>query len=271
MRRIAARHGLYGASLDEKAIRNSIRQEFLEPLLLANHANVSSRNQIERKLILPIRHVTFVREPIERALSQYYHLQVSRRHKSTSSQAVIQWFKKIGGGEMVSYIRRNRSHDPYVIVGEYDFIGVTERMQESMVVLKHILGLPSLCDVLYLSAKNSSGPPHKDNKGFEFIPHVPFHQQPTEVQQFVASPKNRRKMLPDSRLYAAANAALDRWIHELGTDVVSQQVIQFNELLSKARIQCAGATSLTSDTATCYWNDNGCAYPCLDDICAQRF
>lgn len=170
---------------------------------------------------------------------------------------------------MVNYIRRNGSIDPDVIVGEYDFVGVTERMEESMVVLKHILGLPSWCDVLHISAKNSSGPPHKDDIGNLFVFHGPISQQPTEVQQLVASRQFRSKMSADLRLYAAANAALDRRIHELGA-VFFRQLALFQKLLGKARIQCGGATSPTGKTDTCYWNDNGCAYPCLDEFCAQQ-
>ncbi len=42
------------------------------------------------------------------------------------------------------------------ILKDYDFIGITERMDETLVVLSLLLDLP-LSDVLYLKAKGSGG------------------------------------------------------------------------------------------------------------------
>jgi hypothetical protein len=216
--------------------------------------------------------VTFVRDPIERALSQYFHEQVSRRGKSTSSRAIIMMFRQLSGNEMLNYIRRGSNLDPGAIIGEYDFVGVSERMLESMVVLKHVLQLPSLCDILFTSAKNSSGPAHRDDKGAVFVPRVPLARQPTEVQEFVSSSTFRDTMLPDARLYAAANATLDRRIRDIGADAFSGDLSSFQDLLGTAQAKCGGrgGVSLTSEDAACYWNDNGCGYPCLDTMCGRH-
>ena len=42
------------------------------------------------------------------------------------------------------------------ILAEYDYIGITERMEESAVALAMLLDLP-LGDVLYLNAKQNGG------------------------------------------------------------------------------------------------------------------
>jgi hypothetical protein len=42
------------------------------------------------------------------------------------------------------------------IMQEYDFLGITERMDESTVALSMVLGVP-LADVLYLDAKHNGG------------------------------------------------------------------------------------------------------------------
>jgi len=240
---------------------------------MANHGThreglESIQTQLELKL--PIYHVTWVREPIERALSHFYHVDVSRHHMSSGPQAVIAMFFFLSGSYELNYIRPNYSTvDPQVILEDYDFVGITERMDESLVVLKHILNLPSLCDILYVSAKQSSGPPHVDPQGAVLAPHVPLSEQPESVQHFVASTSFQKKMSPDVNMYAAANAALDKRISEIDVNVFSQELSLFQEVLGTADTECKGPASLTGSNSECYWNDNGCAYECLDQLCAR--
>lgn len=268
MRRIAARHGLYGVDTD-KVKRNS--REFFEPVVLPNHGHELIKMDKIKGLALkaPVLHVTWVREPVERALSEYYHFEVSRKGASADSNAISTMLMSMNGGKELKYVQTGREQDPEVVVKEYDFVGITERMDESMLALKHVLRLPSLCDILYVSAKNSSGPAHTDDVGRVFVPHVPLSQQPHDVQQVAASRGFREKIAPDVRLYTAANAALDEQIRKIGADVFAQELSAYQEWMGKAKAECAGATSLTGRSSDCYWNDNGCAYECLDQMCVR--
>ena len=63
----------------------------------------------------------------------------------------------------------------------------------------------------------------------------------------------------DLALHSFASAALDRhWAANRAE--LDGQLAQFKALREKAERLCEGATQ------ECYWNDNGCAYHCLDRI-----
>mmetsp|Transcript_63843 Transcript_63843/g.177104 ORF Transcript_63843/g.177104 Transcript_63843/m.177104 type:complete len:272 (-) Transcript_63843:134-949(-) len=266
MRRIASRHGLYGA---DKFLRDppSRPRGAFEPMVLANHLVARKKEKLvsRLRLQLPVLHVTFLREPIDRAFSEIYHFKVSRRGREPTPEYLIRSLSRVSGSYETGYIQRGTSGNAQDVLGDYDFVGVTERMDESLVVARHILGLPSWCDVLYVSAKNSSGPPHRDDTGAEFVAHVPLSEQPEKVRRYVDSHEFRAKFKQDMELYSSANARLDRWIADIGPEDFKRQLGEFQALQGRATDKCGGF--FTNRTAHCYSNDEGCRYRCLDRLC----
>ena len=111
---------------------------------------------------------SIVRDPTTRATSQFFHFHVSRQNWS-SSDASFQHFLQLGNHWMrdfqINYLRLHHASFYYdedapssaavvraiqEILDEYDFLAVTERMDESIVALQMILGLDS-SDVLFLT------------------------------------------------------------------------------------------------------------------------
>jgi hypothetical protein len=106
---------------------------------------------------------TVVREPTRRAISQYYHFLVSRENRSDSDDSIINFLhdhKSVKNYYLrtLALKRYNEIADseaPDVInqiLSDYDFMGTTERMEETAVALAMLLDLP-LGDILYLDAK----------------------------------------------------------------------------------------------------------------------
>ena len=125
--------------------------------------------------------MTWIREPAERILSQFYHLEVSRENMTPTDQHIIDYLEQHRDNYIIKYISTGESVSD--ILRKYDFIGITDRFEESMLVLAHRLGL-DIEDVLYLKAKDS----HRlkvDNKGFRFVPSVPVEEQSDSVQQYL--------------------------------------------------------------------------------------
>jgi hypothetical protein len=117
---------------------------------------------------------TTVREATSRIVSQFFFFDVSRYKSEPTDKRFVEYVRENAFDQglmatcnhyikLLSTNKTNQSQfkqDPteYIsrIVAEYDFISVTERMEESAVALAMLLGIP-LADVLYLNAKQNGG------------------------------------------------------------------------------------------------------------------
>jgi hypothetical protein len=162
---------------------------------------------------------SIVREPQSRLTSLFYHFWVSRYGHQATTENFIDFARKDFWQSQEHYLKvlstqepfpkyvarqlrvakaggrqhegRNATMTPtttmnsnkaeYVnqILLDYDFLAITERLDESAVVLAMLLDLP-LGDVLYLSAKGQGG---YDDGG--------FHNQCTRIQKTVVTPGMR--------------------------------------------------------------------------------
>lgn len=221
---------------------------------------------------------TTIRDPSKRLVSGFFHFTVSRQgHAATSEN-----FKKlIESRNFQDYYLRafpttkqfNRDkHDPLAtirqILSEYDFIAVTERMDESLVVLTMLFGLP-LGDVLYLRA-NSHGEFDGGADGICTFIQPSFVSSP--MQKLLESDSWRNQSQYDLALYEAANLSLDLTIEKLGREAVATKVEQFRQAQQQAhdicrpitRFPCQNGYGLKSED--CLWRDGACGYHCLDQL-----
>lgn len=192
-RRIASHHGLSGYEDSSWITR--------EPGVWANHANFRHVYRgMQQTLKLPAFVFTNVREPAARCLSNFYHVEVSINGVPDSAESKI---KFLNSSQCISfqynYMRREqRKMSVKDVLASYDFVGVLEQAEESMVVLADILNV-SLTDVLFISAKLSdqqstwtTKPGEKQNH--TAVPHRPLAQEPAAVREYVTN--EFRKMNP---------------------------------------------------------------------------
>merc|ERR1712154_240076 len=130
--------------------------------------------------------------------------------------------KYISSGESVSEIMR-----------KYDFIGITDRFEESMLVLAHRLGL-DIEDMLYLKAKDSHHL-QTDNKGAHFVPSVPVQNQSEAVQRYLKEEWYGLNAV-DYELWDKVNEQMDRQISEI--DGFGDELQRYKSLLEKVLDQC---------------------------------
>lgn len=106
---------------------------------------------------------TVLREPTKRAVSEFYHFQVSRENRSDDDSSFIKYLTKESRSSRNLYLNvLSLEKNLFVfddvpaiinqILSDYDFIGITERMDESAVVLMMLLDA-RMGDILYLNAK----------------------------------------------------------------------------------------------------------------------
>ena len=101
---------------------------------------------------------SLVREPTSRAISEFFHYQVSWRGVEPSYQNFRKYFKKtrLHNKQLKTLVLTEHKENDQTqtdvineILRDYDFLGVTERMDETAVALQMLLGLTT-SDVMYL-------------------------------------------------------------------------------------------------------------------------
>lgn len=222
---------------------------------------------------------TFLREPTRRTVSQYFFNQVSRHGKEPTDKNIIKWARtgRTSSGTFqldYSRLRDYDSHEESVrgILDDYDFIGITERLDESLVVLQIILGL-DIGDTLYLSAKAKQGAYVyvRGSGGSRCIQEEKSFVSPG-MKTYFATNEWQDHVAGDTLLYNAANRSLDRTIDQIGREKVAARLQMFRDALGAATKMCKGKAifpcsedgSLQEEEKNCYEMDEGCGFPCLD-------
>jgi Sulfotransferase family len=241
---------------------------------------------------------TAVRDPTQRAISHFFHFGVSRRNIAPTDKNFQQFLSKNSKSRSKDYYLRmllpfgsNRSNPRkdversdnasmfallQAIIDDYDFIAVSERMDESLVALQMILGLKTKA-ILYLTSKSSGG---YDAGGFQ---NMCTYIQPKNVSEdmktyFRESPVWEERTRWDRLLWDAANKCLDRTIEALGPTAFQKNLATFQQARQVAQTQClpnvifpcsaarAGLPPLLPNETDCLWRDTACGTTCLDQV-----
>lgn len=223
---------------------------------------------------------TVIREPIKRATSQFFHFGVSREKIEPTDDNFQRYLKGVSFENHYLQTLSTTGYDPNKdepidvvnnIMTDYDFIGITERMDESLVALAMILRL-ELTDVLYLSAKG--------NGGFDdtCVYIVPSYVSPGMQAYFDENPRWKKLTAGDRALYGAAQKSLDMTIKELGTTTFLTNLAEYKRLKQICSDFCSGKVSFPCDASGrlvknhgCLWNDSGCGNGCIDGVVARNF
>jgi Sulfotransferase family len=226
---------------------------------------------------------TIIRNPTKRIVSAFFHFVVSRGKKEPTDKVFSKFIDKARSSYYLSELSSfdYKSNDPISsankILDRYDFIGVTERMDESFVVLAMILGVP-ISDVLYLNAKISGG--FDDGSGGNPEEgHICTYLVPSFLSRGMAhrldSEDWKNKSHWDEVLYKAVNVSLDLTIDRLGRERVANNVLLYKAALRKSHEVCKTKTIMpcseggvyTPDTETdCLMYDSSCGNKCIDEV-----
>jgi hypothetical protein len=261
--------------------------------------------------------ITSLRDPAARSLSRIFYTSITQKGESPTDDNLLQklrWNHRQygavsheGGGYQVRYCSMTKDleeswsptqphmvikpeqvrQNVYDIIHAYDFILVAERMDESIVALAMILGLP-LADVLVMDAKQNLGQEYlyfalhdrKSNRKVETCRlSIQAFRSPA-VQAHLESTEWYAKNYGDYLLHAAALSSLDLTIERLGRQQFNSKLKQYQHLKAKSRRLCANETlSHCSSTGTvqrhlseknCYLDDSGCGYACIDRMLAHE-
>ena len=168
------------------------------------------------------------------------------------------------------------------VILDYDFIAVTERMDESLVALQLLLGL-RMGDILSTSSKvaGTFSMAHK-NMAVHEAPCIEIQKSfiSERVKEYVESDQWYAKNYGDYLLYAAANRSLDLTIEGLGRDRFEGALRKYRQAKvlvderceSKALPPCSanGTNQYALSEQDCYSFDEGCGYPCVDALLKDK-
>ena len=223
-----------------------------------------------------------LREPTKRHISEFFHFAVSRDKIEPTDDAFQRYFAENAGmieNYYVNFMKIDKPFDQQSgnhteavehIMQAYDFIGILERLDESLVALQMILGL-NTSDILYLRAKTNGG--FDDgvyNDQCFYI--VQSYVSPGMRQFFDTSPWWYNFTKGNVLLYQTVYKSLDRTIDLLGRAEFNRNLLTFKRAIAFANSQCTNVTYPCSPGGRvnkkhdCLWTDSGCGFQCLDRI-----
>lgn len=237
---------------------------------------------------------TFLREPISQIKSFFFwenRLYIGRpRHYAPSfthfQTFIYQSYRDFNQYPQVGYVspykltlKDLKGNKTLVqeILYNYDFIGLMERFDDSLVVLRLILGL-NAGDILYTKSKKNGG---YDAGASGVCRKVTRKREFSENEEFFKSAFWTQRNVLINQLYSAANRSLDLTIDNvIGRDRFEQALSYHNYLMHKVNLKCEdsivfpcsqqGLYQMNESDKNCYKFDLGCGYPCFDYIVDQQ-
>jgi hypothetical protein len=232
---------------------------------------------------------TVIRKPTARSISQFFHFQVSRRNVTPSDTNFKRYLVEEKSKRHKDYYIRSlstrvryspREHNATIlaqhILEDYDFIGITERMDESAVVLMMLLNL-KLSDIVYISSKTAGSYDAGGGK-FSGCTRIQPSFVSANMSSFLKSKKWYKVVRNDVALYRAANKSLDMTIDTLGREDFESKLAIYRKAQTKVHQECRPFITfpcteegrfVPPKRTDCLWKDSGCGMECLDRIATE--
>lgn len=229
---------------------------------------------------------TVVRQPTSQIISRFFHFRVGRK-KVLPNLINFKSFvktKDVGEDAQARYVspriltlndtktEERRIETTQEIINHYDFMGITERLDESLVALRWTLGL-NAGDILHVSSKVNGG--YDDGRYNRTCVKIPPPMLSEEMKTYISSQEFKDELMLSEKLYKAVNKSLDLTIQNIGQEVFAKALEEHRNSMVLVNQICApttifpcskdGKIQFSLSKNSCYNSDNGCGYHCLDD------
>lgn len=219
-----------------------------------------------------------LRDPSNRAVSRFFFARVSRQKTQATDQNFISYVKATFQSSYLKTLSlmpyqdtpEHYQKDIHYTLQNYDFIAITEKMDESLVVLQMLLGLTTT-DMLYFSVKTNGG---YDDGGTKMgCTYIQKSILTDGMKEYLQSKDWMTRTKSDNMLYDAAKKSLELTIKHLGQDKFNKNLNDFRVAMTKVKSMCDShvkfpcSSNGTRNTDTdCLWEDSGCGQNCLDKV-----
>lgn len=238
---------------------------------------------------------TMLRDPKTRAISEYNY-QVGMAGLEPTEEYFLNHLKSIRNFQLglmihvdpseknqVEDVINNDKISEFVSLAteEFDFIGLLERLDESLVAMQFILGLET-SDIIYSSTKQSGSHIFVKSRANNFkgecrrISKIPLSRR---IEAYFEEDDWKRNNMGDYLLYEAANRDLDTIIVAIGRKRFEKALAQYRRAQSIADAKCKPTWPCTDEgrvrsskeqVSECYLWDLGCNYRCLDKLVFEK-
>lgn len=257
-----------------------------------------------------------LRDPAERALSRLWFSELSRHSHSLEEDHLgphmIEWLQTRTsyqhgtvsdgqGGFQIRYASLHeidewsawRPEQPHVVYNvssiiehvrkiteRYDLLLLSERMDESLVILSFLMGL-EVSDILVVPSKHSGQNWYYSRSKNECWPMVKG-KTPAIVYAYLSSDEWRAANYGDYLLHSLVNQSLDLTIDSIGRERFDASMLEYQRLKKSVLEVCSdrvhypcsneGEPQTDLSELDCYnkWHDDGCGYPCVDAVIEQE-
>jgi Sulfotransferase family len=232
---------------------------------------------------------SLLRHPTQRAISEFFHFRVAVHGQEPTNKNFMEFVRQKA---LSNYYLNDMTMKPFDVttygpevtplttivqdvLNSFDFMAITERMNESLVVLQMLLGLETK-DIVYTRARSSgtftNGPPDRP------CSYITPSFLTSDMKQYFASEEWLNTTRGDVLLYNAASASLDRTIDALGRGEFTKKLHAFERGLSLVEENCKqgkdhivtlcteGGQLIAPENTTCYIWSLGCDHDCIDEI-----
>ena len=233
----------------------------------AGKMNIHRRNLLQSYLF------TFIRDPKERKLSSFFYFNVTRQGVHPTGPAILEDLQLNNNYQyyfMLPVGTKGKDVDDSVskILNAYNFIGLTERLDESLVLLRLLLGLNAE-DILYVPSKVGGSFAKSGDK----CVYIQEKITTPAVDEYLNSEEWYKRNELDYALYAAVNRSIDATIQNIGKENFYEALNEHLRLMEKVKSQCIAESvfpcsveGVVQHNTNCYWYDIGCGYDCIDCI-----
>jgi hypothetical protein len=251
---------------------------------MASKLQYSKRNKLDSFLW------SILREPTKRFVSEFFHFGLSRNFIQPTDENIKKYMRETKPSVDNYYLRWLSVDKPFnfrtdhekipsivqSIVNEYDFLGISERLDESLVALQMILNLTT-SDILYLSAKVNGGWDDGIYRSHQCYYITPSFVSESMQAYFQQSEEWYNFTVGDNLLYRAVHASLDKTIDGLGRHAAFATNLQkYRWALKKAdqvcrtnvTFPCSPGGEFHPDNDCMMW-DSACGMDCLDRFAAE--
>jgi len=230
---------------------------------------------------------TFLRDPKQRALSHYFFFPISLRKQNPSGKSMLEFLKgqKNFQAKYISTLaipeknvngtknqNMNVNKTAIKILQEYNFVGLVEMLDESLVVMRLLLDLDPK-DIIYLPSKQMGAYALGSYDGE--CSHIYKKFTTPKVDEFLGSEEWEKDNELDYALVEVTKRSIFATIQTIGEETFQNALKEHKALLQQAKDTCINEFTypcteegerIPNQKTSCYWNDIGCGHECIDNL-----
>lgn len=196
-----------------------------------------------------------MQDPTQQAIDSFFRNDVSSRKQNPTDEVFQQ-----------QVLRAHQYASP-TLIHDHGFVGIVERMEESLIVLKLLLNL-DIHDILFLNNPSPFDLVNATTCVYQVSPFVS-----PAMKEFFDSQIWKSHIQDEQALYQEANESLHATIDALGRFHVQKELQRYRLALKQAQSQCSPQAVFPcsksgqlrpDERTTCHFGSVECGHACLD-------